>query len=105
MAQLEGGASVLADVSYAGPAQIYSSPIYWNFKLWCDKGLLNFNINSPDVTIYAMDENAPKTVSGIQDGKNYLDDLLDEIEQDGSAMTDSVIASTRTTLTIQALAE
>ena len=105
MAQLSNGAGVMADVSYAGPSQIYTSQIYWNFKLWCDNGLINFNINSPDVTLYRMNETSPCVVEGIKDEKNYLDDLLDEIQTNGDEMTDSVIASTRTTLTIQGQAK
>jgi hypothetical protein len=52
-----------------------------------------------------MNETSPCVVEGIKDEKNYLDDLLDEIQTNGNEMTDSVIASTRTTLTIQGQAK
>ena len=105
MAELENGAGVLCDVSYSAPTQVYLTSIYWNFKFWCEKGLLTFNINSPDVTVYDMAEKEPRVISGIVDNKNWLDDLLDEIERDTNEFTNSVIASSRKALEIQAKAE
>ena len=104
MATLENGAGVIADVSYSAPSQIYVSEIYWNFKFWCDNGLLTFNITNPNAKVYYAGEREPKTVEGIKDAKNYLDDFIDEIETDGKAFTESVLCATEQALILQSKA-
>ena len=105
MATLENGAGVLADISYSAPPSVYATDIYWNFKFWCDNGLVTFNWNSPNVTVYKLGEGEPKVIEGVKDDKNYLDDLLDEIETNGACMTDSVLCTTKQTLILQSKAE
>lgn len=104
MATLTNGAGVLADVSYSSPSQVYRTDSYWNFKFWCDKGLLTFNINSDSVTIYDMGEDSPRIIKAEADGKNYLDDLINDIISDEFANTKSVLKSSETALKIQAKA-
>ena len=104
MATLENGAGVLADLSYSAPPLVYGTETYWNFKFWCDKGLVTFNWNTPNVTVYKFGENEPWVLDGIKDEKNYLDDLLDEIQTNGELMTDSVLCTTYQTLTLQSKA-
>lgn len=105
MATLDNGAGVLADVSYSAPSLVYGSDIYWNFKFWCEHGLVTFGWKNPAVTIYKTGATEPMVLDGIQDEKNYLDDLLDEIETDGNAMTDSVLCATHQTLVLQSKAQ
>ena len=42
MARLDGGVGVLADVSYSAPTQVFTMPTYWEFRLWCEEGLISF---------------------------------------------------------------
>lgn len=105
MATLENEAGVLADVSYSAPPLVYGTDIYWNFKFWCDKGLVTFNFKEPNVKIYKLGETEPKILEGVVDEKNYLDDLLDEMEQDGNSMTESVLCTTYQALLLQSKAQ
>lgn len=105
MAQLTGGAGLIADVSYSAPMQIYKSDTYWNFKFWCDKGMLTFSYNDNRVFVYKHDKAEPMILDGVMDECNYLDDLIAEIENSESVMTDSVLLSTLDALKIQAAAD
>lgn len=104
MATLENGAGVLADISYSAPPLVYATEIYWNFKFWCDNGLVTFSWENPNVTVYKLGEGAPRILEGIKDSKNYLDDLLDEMETDGNFMTESVLCATYQALILQSKA-
>lgn len=55
MADMEGMA-VMADVSYAAPSFKGTLPTYWDFKLWGSKGLLSFNLATPNIHIYKETE-------------------------------------------------
>ena len=101
MATLENGAGVIADVSYSAPPIVYSTDIYWNFKFWCDKGLVTFSLNSPNCIVYKFGEKEPIVYEGKKDTANYLDDLLDEIETNGSSMTESVLCTTKQAIVLQ----
>ena len=101
MATLENGAGVIADVSYSAPSQIYATEIYWNFKFWCDNGLLTFNITNPNAKVYYAGEKEVKILDGVKDTKNYLDDFMDEIENGGSEFTESVLCTTEQVLHLQ----
>lgn len=101
MARLTGGAELLADVSYSAPSQVFSMPTYWDFKFWCERGLLTFHLTDSHVTIYEEGIKEPQVLEGIEPETNFLLDLMKEIEEDTDAMTTSVIASTRTALLIQ----
>lgn len=105
MANLTGGAGLMADVSYSAPMQIYDSDVYWNFKFWCDKGMLTFHYSDNRVFVYEHDKSEPIISDGIADERNYLDDLISEIENDKNDMTDSVLLATGNTLKIQAFAD
>lgn len=105
MAQLMNGAGVLCDVSYSAPVQVYGTDTYWNFKFWCDKGMMTFNFNSTALTIYDMGADKPRIMEAVDDGKNYLDDLIDDIVNDCMKSTESVFKSSDTVLNIQAKAK
>lgn len=105
MAELNNGGVVMADTSYSAPISVYGSDIYWNFKFWCKKGLLNFSFKNSFVTVYKMGADKPEIVEGIVDDANWLDDFILEIENDTSTFTDSVLKSTEIALTIQKYAD
>ena len=106
MARLEGGIGVLADVSYSAPApQTFSRPSYWEFRLWCERGMLTFNWADASVTVYADGEDKPIRYTDLPDGSDYLAEFINEIGMGGNRVTENVIASTKTTLTLQAEAD
>ena len=105
IAETDNGAGIMADVSYAAPHMVFSMPTYWNFEIWCEKGLVTFCYAKPDVTIYEDGANAPEIVAGIPAVTNMLDDFIAEIRQDSHNFTDSVLTATETALRLQRLAD
>ena len=105
MARLSNGAELLADVSYSAPSQVFSMPTYWNFQIWCEKGLLTFNLINDSVTIYEDGVKEVQVLEGIAPKSDYLIDLIQEIDCDTDILTQSVIASTETALWIQKQAD
>lgn len=51
--KMKNGAGVAADVSYSAPSDYgYSHPSYWHFRLFGEKGLLDFREGSDDIVFY-----------------------------------------------------
>ena len=105
MARLSNGAELLADVSYSAPTQVFSMPTYWDFKLWCEGGMLNFHLTDPRVTLYLEGEKTPTVLEGVAHGDTCLGDLLAEIKGGTHTLTDSILASTREVLWLQEVAD
>lgn len=101
MARMSGGAEILADVSYSAPSQVFSMPTYWDFKFWCEKGLLTFHLTDEHVTVYEEGKKEVTILEGIETSNNYLTDLIKEIEFDTRNLTNSVLDSTKCALMIQ----
>jgi len=104
MARLSNGAGVLADVSYSAPSQVFSLPYYWEFRIWCDRGVLSFCYNEPNVTLF---EDGGPAESITYSGKiiGYIDEFLSEIHNNTSSVTENVLASTQTALLLQEQAD
>ncbi len=105
MAETDAGAGVLADVSYAAPRQVFSMPTYWNFQIWCEKGLVTFCCAEENVTVYEDGADKPEIIPGIPAESHILDDFLWEISKNTTSFTDSVLFATRTALRIQQAAD
>lgn len=103
MARLNGGASVLADVSYSAPSQAFTMPSYWEFRFWCDRGMLTFNYISSTVTVYEDGKSEPQLIECSECG-DYLAELYTGIISGDRSVTESVLRSTETALEIQASA-
>lgn len=101
LARLSNGAELLADVSYSAPAQVFSMPTYWNFKIWCERGLLTFQYTDSRVTVFREGVTEPQILEGIAPEKGYFERFIEDIRENSGAGTRSVIASTRTALRIQ----
>ena len=101
MARLESGAEVLADVSYSAPSQVFSMPTYWDFKFWCERGLLTYNFIENAVVVYEEGKPEPQRIEGIDSDNDYLSELAREIEDDTRCVTENVLRSTETALLIQ----
>ena len=105
MARLDGGASLLADVSYSAPSQAFSMPTYWEFRFWCEKGMLTFSYVGDTVTIYKDGEVAPSTVKCEHDCGDWLCDLIKSIDTGDLSLTKDTLISSETALKIQAIAD
>ena len=103
LARLEDGAAVMADVSYAAPKTQAPLPSYWEFRVWCDKGMLQFNFAEDTVTIYGNGE--PQILAGTAPDEDYLQEFLRQIETGCRKMTKNILRSTKTALQIQRAAE
>ncbi len=105
MARLEGGAGVIADVSYSAPSRAFSLPSYWEFRVWCEKGMLCFNRPHAAVTVYRDGEQEPRQYTELPVSRGYLAEFIEEIENGTCEMTENILASTGVALALQAKAD
>ena len=104
MARLTNGAGVIADVSYSAPSQVFSMPTYWEFKVWCAKGLLAFNYIDSKITIYEEGTAEPVVIDCTETNGDYLTDFAAELKG-GRKMTEVIFDSTAVALRIQSEAD
>ena len=108
MAELDNGAGLMGDVSYASPDSFgYTLPFYWRFTMWCANGVLEFAAGNQDIK---MALNGSKTVMTLPvsdvETNNCLRSLIDEIEGRPTELdTAAVLAASQDTLAIQAAAD
>ena len=105
MARLENGAGVVADVSYSAPPQAFRLPSYWEFRIWCERGLLTFSYNDPVVRVYAQGAEEVVCHTGAAPKWDYLNDFADEVSLGTVGLTEGVLKSTETALRLQAFAD
>jgi len=75
--RMGSGAGVMGDVSYAAPdGQLFSLPCYWHFRIWGEKGLLDFAYNQPEITLFAKGEQGGRLLPQVQEYTTYLDRFL-----------------------------
>lgn len=105
--ELENGANVMVDVSYAAPAPSgFKTPAYWRFTLWGEKGFAECRLGSPEITVMTTGDTEPRTIFASPVDGDYLRDLKLEIE--GMPVlfdTKSVLESSRLTLQLQHYAD
>lgn len=105
LARLEGGAGVMADVSYAAPKTGYTLPSYWEFRVWCDNGMLQFNFAESTVTVHEAGAAEAQTFAGIAPHEDYLQEFIRQIQTGSREMTENILRSTQTALEIQRAAQ
>jgi len=105
MARLEKGAGVMADISYSAPYASPALPFYWEFRFWCDKGVLTFSATAPTVTVYIQDDPTSVILKDNAPLYSYLSDFTQELEQDTRTVTENVLRSTKTALLLQSFAD
>lgn len=105
MARLQNGAGVLADVSYAAPNATPPLPCYWEFRFWCDKGMLTFSYPAKNALLYRKGEAEPTVLENAPTDDSYLEAFVQEIEQNTQAVTQGVLAATQTALELQRFAD
>ena len=101
MLTADGGAGVIADVSYSIPDGVgFGFPGYWQFYIWGERGVITFSMNT-DALFYEKGNPTPKVIEP-KSGIDYLTDFkaLTEGGEVVLPMSD-VFASTRTTLNAQ----
>jgi predicted dehydrogenase len=108
MAELDNGAGLMGDVSYASPDSFaYGLPFYWRFTLWCANGVLEFAAGSQEIkmALNGSDTLISVPVTDIETG-DCLSSLIDDIEGRQAVLdTGAVLAASQDTLTIQAAAD
>ena len=105
MARLENGASILADISYSAPSQVFSMPTYWEFRFWCEKGMMTFSYADDKVTIYKDGDKIPIIADNVPYGDDWLCDFIRQIEKNDIATTEHTLKSCETALKIQMIAD
>ncbi len=105
MARLTNGASVLADVSYSSPKVPYLLPSYWEFRIFCERGMLSFNYEEPTVTVFEEGRAAPEILEGHAPALPMLEEFAAAIASRDLSVSESVFASSESVLKIQAEAD
>ena len=108
MYTLEGGAGVIADVSYAAPCKVgFPNPYYWDFRIWGTKGFLSFAYSSDGVLLAKSGNQEILTIPGETPECTYLDDFINEIDGKKATRlsTEESLKSSRYSLEIQAYAD
>ena len=99
MAEYEGGAGVMADVSYAAQTKTAGKmPGYWRFGLWGEEGAIEFRFGDDHLLLAVKDSDAVETVPCERVTENWLHDFMKDYAED--AVLD-VIASSYAALKIQ----
>lgn len=106
--RLASGAGVMADVSYAAPTTHgYSHSSYWHFRIWGEKGMLEFNAVSPGVTAWLDGEKSSRVLTPVKVSENYVDRFVSAVCDPTlrRAITRDMLDSAEQTLKIQAHAD
>lgn len=108
MAQMENGAGIIGDVSYAAPSSFgYSHPSYWHFRVFGDKGMMDFGCNTEAVTCYLADESEPVVLPALTECGQEYDEFLDAVAhpEKAAAYTADILDVMEQTLQIQKYAD
>ncbi|MEN6313766.1 MAG: Gfo/Idh/MocA family oxidoreductase [Clostridiaceae bacterium] len=104
MLEMDNGAGLIADISYAVPNSIgFSFPHYWEYHIWGSKGMVRFSINSEAIYAYIDGESSGIIIPEIKVDTDCLTDFINEIngKADIRLSTKEVLQSSRDTLLIQ----
>lgn len=108
MLELDNGAGVLGDVSYAAPDSFgFALPTYWRFNLWGPGGMMEFSIADPAVRLYRNGAKEVELCSGPADRElDYLANFRRDLRGEATELdTAAVLAVARAGLEIQACAD
>ncbi len=107
MLTLDGGAGLIADVSYAMPYPLsFGTPLGWRFTVWGENGVMEFQGGDDGVTLYLKNAAAPEFVAGTPLTADPFYDFLAETAGKPTAFTTAqVLRSARDTLKIQEKAD
>ncbi len=103
MAEYEGGAGVMADVSYAAQtATAGQMPSYWRFNIWGEKGAVEFRYGENKLIFADRDSVKPEEIACVPVTENWLHDFAKDYDE--NTLLD-VIASSKAALEIQQAAD
>ncbi len=106
--EMEGGAGLMADVSYASPNGMrYSFPYYWEFEIFGLGGVIRFGRNLPSIELYRKESDRAERIEPIPVEKTMIEDFVDCVsgKKDTIITTADVLAATEWTLKIQKASE
>lgn len=107
MLTLEDRTGVIADVSYSAPDEYgYSHPSYWHFRLFGEKGMLDFKDGSDNIMLYPS-KGKIKKIPPVFPEKDLLNEFAYVICNPSSIKqyNREIFESTRQTLMIQEYAD
>lgn len=103
MAEFEGGAGLVADVSYAGQTRTaWSLPSYWRFTIWGTDGSVEFKCGENRLIFAGKDSEQVEEIACDPVAENWLTDLLKPYDAEAVRYT---LDSTEATLIIQEAAD
>lgn len=107
MAELENGAGVMADVSYAVPNGLgFSLPQYWRFTIWGTLGVVEFVLGGTEMMLAVKGNPEIQYIKCEDSNKTNLTDFILELEgKECEYDTAFTLRTTRDVLTIQKVAE
>ena len=104
--KMASGAGVIADVSYSAPdTQGYTLPAYWHFRVWGEKGMMEWSYSSDGVMFYPAGETGGRKLDGLPPEKTYLDRFLAAVRTRDDSFSEAMLRATEDTLKIQEKAE
>lgn len=104
MCELENGAGVMADVSYASPDGMrYSMPTYWEFLIWGMDGMIRLGRNLSEIELYKKTNDAVIKLAHTPAPRTMLEDFVACIEgkKDTVLSSKETLDATEATLEIQ----
>lgn len=103
MAVLDGGAGLIADVSYSMPYPLFGkTPFNWRFTFWGDNGVMEFNASDDCVRLTLKYSEKAERISRKPAMNNPFDDFIKEINGKPTQLnTSEILKSSRDTLLIQ----
>ena len=108
LCDMEGGAALTADVSYASPDGMrYSLPLYWEFEIWGLLGVMRFGRNLPTIELYRKEKDHVEIITPDAMEKTMIEDFVDSVvgKKDTVLTTEEVLDATAWTLKIQKAVE
>lgn len=103
MAEFEGGAGLVADVSYAAhPKTAGAMPSYWRFTLWGEEGCAEFRCGDEKMIFASRESETIEEIPCVKTEDDWLSDFLKPYH---AAAVKDVLASTEAVLAIQQFAD
>lgn len=100
---MSNGCRCMGEVSYFAPdVSGFSTPFYWRFTIWGDKGVMEFNYNDDGINIAFSGVEGMKKFAGAQNEWTDLGSFLSEIDGTKAPLnTDHVLKISRKCLELQ----
>jgi predicted dehydrogenase len=110
MLTMDNGCGVLGDVSYFAPDRLgYATPLYWRMTFWGRDGVAETSATAREIALIGADDREVRRESlpPAREGgylRAFLDDVAGRVPEHGLD-TETVLASTRNAVRVQAAAD